>query len=435
MNHRYRRLLTPILLLALILGSTTATALFAEKQADPPTSISSTKDPTSHEKVSKEKLRRYVAAEFKKLGLKPAGDNGGYFQPFMASRWRGVPFNLKLAPPRDAIKTTDSTSSSPLTSTISGRSTRQKNADDPATESDEEDIPWQDTEADRVERTWKMWEDEQVYHLAYQFAGWCRRNYSAQLGKYKDFECRNVVALLPGTDPKLKDEVMVLSAHYDHMGIWRGDIYNGADDNASGTAAILELARVLKKQGTRRSILFIAFDAEEKGLWGSRNWVEYPTVPLAKIVTHLNLDMVGRMRYDQMYILGADCSDPLLAMITEKAYDAEITTTELGSYPGGDHWAFFRERIPSVMFFTGLHEDYHLPTDDTEKIDFDAMTKTLEMILEVVKELDARAEKVKFTADSISDFVLIGKDRNFQNQLCSSHAQRLCGRGAWYPLS
>lgn len=227
---------------------------------------------------------------------------------------------------------------------------------------------------------------------------WCRRHANTLL-RYRDFPCRNVLAMLPGTDPKLAKEVIVVSAHYDHVGIWQGDVYNGADDNASGTTALLELARVLKARGTRRSILFIAFDAEEKGLWGSRNWVRYPTVPLENVVAQINFDMIGRMQDDELYVLGTNSSKELADLIVKEFDKEKVTTYSIDACPHADHWPFFQSRIPSVTFCDGMHHDYHLPTDDAEKIDIGEMEQVIRIALESIRRLDARSERVKFSAE------------------------------------
>ncbi len=181
---------------------------------------------------------------------------------------------------------------------------------------------------------------------------------------------RNVVGFLPGTD--LADELIVVGAHYDHVGDY-GDgpdtIHNGADDNASGTACLLEIAEALSHSGPlRRSVLFIAFAAEEMGLWGSRYYVQSPLYPIDKTVAMINLDMVGRNATHQLEVHGAALSPGLDALI--EAENSEGFTfakpTELEG--GSDHMPFANKDIPFLFFFSGFHDDYHQVGDHVEKI-------------------------------------------------------------------
>ena len=191
--------------------------------------------------------------------------------------------------------------------------------------------------------------------------------------------CHNVLARLSGADPKLKDEVVVIGAHYDHVGLGAfggigghvGEIHNGADDNASGTAGVLEIAErfALAETRPRRSLLFIWFTGEEKGLYGSRFYCENPLVPLEKTAAMLNLDMIGRAREGSVFIGGVGTS-PAFAGMLEPLCEAEELTVRLGH--GGaapsDNTSFYRKGVPALFFFSGLHEDYHRPGDDAAKI-------------------------------------------------------------------
>lgn len=208
---------------------------------------------------------------------------------------------------------------------------------------------------------------------------------------------RNVVGILEGTDKK--DEYVVISAHYDHMGInQNGEVFWGADDNASGVAALLEIAEafgILAQEELvrpRRSIVFVLFDAEEMGLWGSQYFVENSPVPFEKIVTLINLDMIGRNEPDKLKIIGSeDIKDfpeksPQLYQATiraNKIFDFELI------YPSdfidgrraymffrSDQFSFFsaspeNNRLPVVFYYGGLHEDYHTPADTADKINFE----------------------------------------------------------------
>lgn len=200
---------------------------------------------------------------------------------------------------------------------------------------------------------------------------------------------RNVVAGISGDDPALKDQYIVLSAHYDHLGTRNGLVYNGADDNGTGTSALLELANALQKRKSqggklKRSILFLFMTGEEKGLLGSDYFVRHPIVPLSEIKSDINIDMIGRSDTEHqagenyIYVTGADKINPLLdeAIISaNKAsvhYNLDYTYNDLNHpsrlYYRSDHYNFAVHGIPSVFFFGGFHEDYHEPTDDIEKI-------------------------------------------------------------------
>ncbi len=202
---------------------------------------------------------------------------------------------------------------------------------------------------------------------------------------------QNVIGYLPGTDPKLKDECIVIGAHFDHVGKGeygslspenKGKIHNGADDNGSGTVGLIELAEAYSKNPPKRSILFIGFTAEELGLYGSRYYVYLqPVIPLNKTIAMLNLDMIGRNPTEYVYIGGAFYSSDLMKIV-ERAN--ELVGFELFYNIGllnkaSDQAAFLRKEIPAAFFFAGDHEDYHTPSDDIEKINFDKLGKTTKL--------------------------------------------------------
>lgn len=187
---------------------------------------------------------------------------------------------------------------------------------------------------------------------------------------------RNVLAYLQGSHPALKNEFVLIGAHYDHIGMAErgGDpVNNGADDNASGTAAVLEIARAYAsmKERPARSILFAWWSGEEKGLLGSKHFVDNPTVPLRSIIACLNLDMVGRNAEDAIDIEGTGCS-PDLKAVFERANGrkifAKISYDVKEVKADTDHYHFYLSGIPAVEFFSGYHADYHKPGDETEKI-------------------------------------------------------------------
>lgn len=216
-------------------------------------------------------------------------------------------------------------------------------------------------------------------------------------------DARNVVALLPGSDSVLRDEYVIVGAHYDHLG--RGgegslapdsrDVHNGADDNASGTAAVIEVARALAG-GPRpaRSVLFLAFTGEERGLWGSTFFVSNPTVPLEDVVAMLNLDMVGRVVDDAVTVFGFATAEEWDAVVD----GANATLAEplaIAKAPDGfgpsDHAAFHGEGLPVLHVFSNTHADYHRPTDDWPKIDVDGLERIVELTTEITRRLAAEA--------------------------------------------
>ncbi len=189
---------------------------------------------------------------------------------------------------------------------------------------------------------------------------------------------RNVLALLPGSDPALRSSVVIIGAHYDHLGLGdfastgeAGQIHNGADDNASGVAAILEAARTLTG-GPRpsRSILFIAFTGEELGLIGSSYYTKNPTLPLSETVAMVNLDMVGRLEGGTLIVYGTGTAPEWEQLIPSANEDVGIDLVfEASGYGPSDHTSFYSSDIPVLHLFTNVHADYHKDTDDWEKID------------------------------------------------------------------
>lgn len=196
----------------------------------------------------------------------------------------------------------------------------------------------------------------------------------------------NVIAIIPGGHPTLKDEWIVVGGHYDHVGYGTaensngpvGKIHNGADDNASGTSLLLELASVLVHPGVAldRSLIIAFWDAEEVGLLGSKHWVGQPTVPLSQVKLAVNLDMIGRMRDDHVAVMGwrtaAGLRRDMITANTEAplqfGFDTAVTADS-------DHHSFYVARRPVIHFDTGKHVDYHRPSDDVEKVNFDGLER------------------------------------------------------------
>jgi hypothetical protein len=192
---------------------------------------------------------------------------------------------------------------------------------------------------------------------------------------------RNVVGYLEGSDPLLKDEWIVVGAHHDHIGGFEGSgdtVFNGADDNASGVSGVLELARSFaeKKERPRRSLLFMTFSGEEKGLLGSTALVEQDLIPMDHVRFMMNLDMIGRNPDKPMEIIGDGFGTGLREIIEEVNREIHVDIAMYGSsYMGaGDHHNFYRNDIPFIFFFTGEHEDYHQLGDHADKLAYDRMT-------------------------------------------------------------
>lgn len=203
---------------------------------------------------------------------------------------------------------------------------------------------------------------------------------------------------------------VVIGAHYDHLGY--GDegslntgtkaIHNGADDNASGTAALLQLAKSLNGKHKNNNYLFIAFSGEEKGLWGSNYYSKNSTIPISTVNYMINMDMVGRLAENKLAIYGTGTSPVWNELLKKVIPDTiKLTKTESGVGPS-DHTSFYLKDIPVLHFFTGQHEDYHKPSDDVEKINFNGMVAVIDFIEKVVSELDNDG-KLAFTKTKEED--------------------------------
>ncbi|MBI2616479.1 MAG: M20/M25/M40 family metallo-hydrolase [Gemmatimonadetes bacterium] len=212
---------------------------------------------------------------------------------------------------------------------------------------------------------------------------------------------RNVVGLLPGSGA-LSHEVVVIGAHYDHLGksVFGsldpdsvGVVHNGADDNASGTTALLEIARRLKARQARsaRTIVFVAFSGEELGLLGSTYYVKHPARPLSATYAMVNLDMVGRLGTRKLTVFGTETAKEFPALLDSVAGTYQIAVTGTGDgYGRSDQESFYTQDIPVLHFFTGVHEDYHRTTDDWQKIDFPGLVKVAEVASDLAWRLATR---------------------------------------------
>jgi aminopeptidase YwaD len=217
----------------------------------------------------------------------------------------------------------------------------------------------------------------------------------------------NVVGLLPGTDPALRGEAVVVGGHYDHLG--RGSpfslapdqaeaVHPGADDNASGIALVIGLAEAFARAGgARRSLVFAAFAGEEIGLLGSNHYVRHAPVPIERTAAMVNFDMVGRMRDGQLIVMGVDTGQGLRALVEQAAAGLDVKLQLRGDGVGpSDHTAFHNRERPVVFFFTGTHADYHRPTDTWDKINPDGMRRVAAVASRVVRALADRDDRLAF---------------------------------------
>jgi aminopeptidase YwaD len=220
---------------------------------------------------------------------------------------------------------------------------------------------------------------------------------------------RNVAGAVVGSDPKLKDEWVVVGAHYDHLGLgdrnslapsMAGQIHHGADDNASGTSGVLELARLASrnKNQWKRSILFMTFAGEELGLLGSSYFTNNPTVPLKSINAMLNMDMIGRVNNDRLFVGGVGTSPSYKAWLEEfnKSVGLNLDYSE-GISGGSDHMSFNAKKIPVLFFFSGLHGDYHKPSDTAEKINSAGAVKVLSLVYLMMEKIASDVPRLEYT--------------------------------------
>jgi hypothetical protein len=255
----------------------------------------------------------------------------------------------------------------------------------------------------------------------------------------------NVIGVLPGSDPTLKNEVIVIGAHYDHLGYGgegslapkEGAVHHGADDNASGVAGVLELARLLTTQRPRpkRTIVFAAFSGEEEGLLGSNYYVNHPAQPLANTVAMINMDMIGRLKKENLVIggvgtaqewrplieaanslqgltvttsaapnsVGTGNSMPIVVgangqpiVTSDSTKQFSLTLNEDG-YGPSDHSSFYAKQIPVLFFWTGTHDDYHKPSDTADKINYAGEARILSLIARIVRNVDSSSKRPTYT--------------------------------------
>ena len=225
---------------------------------------------------------------------------------------------------------------------------------------------------------------------------------------------RNVLGLLPGSDPELKNQVILIGAHYDHIGYGTrrnsrgpiGYVHNGADDNASGTSGLLELAEAftMLAEPPKRSILFAFWDAEEKGLLGSRYWTAHPTVPLENVVMVINLDMIGRLREDRLTVFGTRSGYGLRKLVSRQnegpALKLDFSWT---LEPNSDHYPFFQRDVPILLWHTGMHDAHHTPYDDAKLINPAGMSQATRLLFQVAYDLADRPQTPRFRPQAGSE--------------------------------
>jgi hypothetical protein len=232
----------------------------------------------------------------------------------------------------------------------------------------------------------------------------------------KQTEAYNVIGIVEGMDAVLKNEIIVIGAHYDHLGkggagslaVNSSEIHHGADDNASGVAAMLELARQFaKEKKNKRTIVFMAFGGEEEGLLGSKFYTNNPVFPLDRTVAMINLDMVGRLNENKLTVGGIGTASEWKDLLSVKnnievpvvkeiipAFALQLNEEGFGP---SDHSSFYSKQIPVLFFFTGTHADYHKPTDTAEKINYDGLLKITNYVSEIVKTIDANPKRPSYT--------------------------------------
>ena len=228
----------------------------------------------------------------------------------------------------------------------------------------------------------------------------------------------NVVGLLEGSDPVLKNEYIVLSAHMDHVGVGapvNGDsIYNGADDDASGTAGVVELAEALSRPGARpkRSVLFLTVSGEEHGLWGSAWFSDHPPAPISQLVANLNIDMIGRNWKDTIVVIGKEHSDLGATLNRVNRAHPELGMNAIDDlwpeenfYFRSDHYNFARRGVPAVFFFNGTHRDYHGPDDEPNLIDAEKEARIVRLVYLIAQEVGNAPQKPVWNPESYKKIV------------------------------
>jgi hypothetical protein len=225
----------------------------------------------------------------------------------------------------------------------------------------------------------------------------------------------NTIGIIEGTDPQLKNEYLVYSAHMDHVGIRPGladSIHNGADDDGSGTVGVVELAEAFSQARPKRSVLFITVSGEEKGLWGSQYFAEHPTVPAASMVANINMDMIGRNWKDTIVAIGKEHSDLGTTLNRVNLAHPELHMTAIDDrwpqenfYSRSDHYNFARKGVPVLFFFNGTHDDYHKPSDSPDKIDGEKEARILKLLFYLGQDVANAPERPRWKPESYRQIV------------------------------
>lgn len=225
----------------------------------------------------------------------------------------------------------------------------------------------------------------------------------------------NTIGILEGSDPALRNEYIVFSAHMDHIGISSGradSVNNGADDDGSGTVGVVELAEAFSKARPRRSVLFITVSGEEKGLWGSQYFAEHPTVPVQNLVADFNIDMIGRNWKDTIVAIGKEHSDLGTTLNRVNLQHPELGMTAIDDrwpqenfYFRSDHYNFARKGIPILFFFNGVHPDYHQPSDSPDKIDSEKESRILRLLFYLGQEVANTTARPRWNPESYRQIV------------------------------
>ena len=225
-------------------------------------------------------------------------------------------------------------------------------------------------------------------------------------GKSDGLAGKNVIGILPGRDPVLRNQTVILGAHYDHLGLGgfgsldpdsTGKVHNGADDNASGVAGLIQVAARLAASPPARTVVFIAFSGEELGLLGSAYYVKEPIYPLAGTLAMVNLDMVGRLRNGRLIVYGARTAKEFPALLDSLNWYAGFDLKAQGDgYGPSDQSSFYAAKKPVLHLFTDLHEDYHRTTDDWQKVNFDGLKRVADFTLGLVTALANRHAPLTF---------------------------------------
>jgi hypothetical protein len=221
---------------------------------------------------------------------------------------------------------------------------------------------------------------------------------------------RNILCLRSGDDPQLQHEIVVVGAHYDHVGYGNrrnsngpiGRIHNGADDNASGAAGLLETIEAFAESGltTRRSVLFALWDGEERGLLGSKHWLAHPTLPIENVKLAITIDMIGRLRNEQLYVLGTRSGYGLRRLFSGPVEEPLWLDFSWDLSANSDHWPFLERKIPVALIHTGVHSDYHRPSDDVEKINRAGMRDVCRYLLAAIVKV-ANEEQLPTFRDGV----------------------------------